>query len=649
MNLRIHEAALRQYTEYDAMGSPRSPMFSSPLWTSGTFGGDHHHHSEPLADIQTSLDRFEEAMISSLPILDVYATKAFTEILKDPAAVLRLRQFAEGRGRAKDIDCLLQMSEFVETVISVGSIVTNISHKYLGVAASEPVRLPLVVGRGVNTDIRDCTNTILPSLEGLFDEARISLEHSLAQDLYPDFLRHQLSLSLQSIGPGYSPNQTCPGFGEAFCMTDPNADGNPIVYASEGLAGLTGFTTKDMIFQNCGIFQGAGTRGSCVERMRNALAKRDEFLELMLSYTKDGRMYWSLVFMARMAALDGVVQYHLGGQIDVTGLLERQEDVNYLLSYASPLSDLPPVLHKKPDERERRGSWRTSSGGSRDKRGAGQEHSRGEGGAQPTSSTTPSKYPPSASRSKLLQTLRRRRPSQTSHDASGDSNTDASLSDPSTPLDVSWKPLESPGSFPKAAASSHHMAVSPYSRFMVLEYVEPSSSNHTILHHSKRSSPRVQLPVAFCSAAALASFGAINAADVLGRSVFEVLGESSSVTKSFKSNVRASLAEGRTVKQDIGFVVGGGCRKRSRGVSLSRKRSGIGLAGLAMTGGEYSSPGQQGRSLRRSLSLERLVPTGSNSSSGGGGYENFVSYWTPMKDDLGVVQWVVLILVPEVG
>lgn len=600
LNLYMNDSNLRQYKDYDNLGTPHSPFFTPGP---NAFGEPH---------IQASLDRFEDAIVEPLPIVDVFSTNTFREVLKDPAAVARLRHFAEASGSSKDIDILLQIAEFNKGVNQVASTVLGISQRFTGAAAATPVRFPLAVSRNLNGNIRDVSGTLLPSLECLFDDAKGFVEQSLAQDIYPEFLKHQLSLSLQTVGSFYPPNQVCPGFGEAFCMTDPREHSNPMVYVSTGLANLTGYSHAEMVFKDCRMFQGPGTRGSCADRLRDGLAKKDELTELILNYTRDGRLFWNLVFAARLIGPDGEVQYILGGQIDVTEMLERHEDISHVLGFVPPIPEPPTETTSEQDRIE---SWR---GGPREKK---QDRER----------EIQAKYPPSVSRNKFLRPFRRRL-SQLEFSGSGtESANDLSASEPSTPMG-SRRSM----SFSSPPTPNLHTVVSPYSRFMVLEYIKPSRAEGW---HDKRPG-RAQLPLAFCSASTFESFGtgSHTLASVVGQNVFDVLSEkarSPSITRSFKSTVRASLAEGRTAKVDI--TLGGTHHSRSRGLSLSRKPSSGALSTMAS---ETSS--DHGRLSRRSFSLERLGTSDSNTAG------KFVSYWTPLKNDLGATQWVVVVFVPEV-
>lgn len=612
----VNDSALRQYTDYDNLGTPRSPFFSPGIWTGNTFG-------EP--DSRTNLEQFEDAFTPQLPILDVFAMKTVNAVLKDQGAITRMRHFAQSRGRYKDIDFLMKVEEYSNTMNMVSSIMANISMKFTGVAASQPIRLPMSVAKSLNTDIKNVSSSLLPGLESLFDDAKSHIERSLAQDIYPDFLKNQLSLGLQTIGPGYSPSQICSGFGDAFCITDSWQADSPIVFVSDGLAGITGYNHDELCDRNCRFLQGPGTRASGVDRIRDAVNKNHEWSELLLNYRKDGRVFWNLLFTAHLMGLDGQVRYHLGGQVDVTEVLESHESVASLLGYVPHLRDRKPSAH---DESESRSSWRNAFS-SKDRR-PGRDRD--------------AKYPPQTSRNKFFKGFRRHSRGDTPvSPIETESTHDLSTSEPNTPLDHRGSI-----SYPSPPTPTHHAVLSPYSRFIVLEYIPAGRITGS---GNDKKSLRAQLPVAFCSSAVIDSLNNGSTqkclADVIGNNVFKVLseaGNSPSVNKSFKSTVRANIAEGRPVKLDL-TLNGNNSLRRPRGLSLSRKSSGVGLAALGLGGGDSapSTPGHAGRSLRKSMSLERLAPLGH------GGAEDFVSYWTPLKDGQRTIKYVVVVLIPEVS
>ena len=357
-----------------------------------------------------------------------------------------------------------------------------------------------------------------------------------------------------------------------------------------------------------------------MDRIRDAANKNQEWSELLLNYRKDGRVFWNLRFTAHLMGLDGQVRYHLGGQVDVTEVLESQESVAGLLAYNPPLRDRKLTT---PDEHEDRGSWCNAF--SKERRPARDRNA---------------KYLPQTPRNKFFKGFRR--PSRGGTPVSPidtESTHDLSTSEPTTPMEH-----RGPINFPSPATPTHNAVLSPYSRFIVLEYIPAGSTGSS----SDNKGLCAQLPVAFCSAAIMDSLknGSTKKclADVIRHNVFKVLsvaGNSPSVNKSFKATVRASIAEGRPVKLDL--TLNGNILRKSRGLSLSRESSGVCLTALRLGGGESApSTPSHGWSLRKSMGLERLAPLNHGCA------EDFVSYWTPLKDAQRATRFVVLVLIPKV-
>jgi len=113
------------------------------------------------------------------------------------------------------------------------------------------------------------------------------------------------------------------------------------------------------------------------------------------------------------------------------------------------------------------------------------------------------------------------------------------------------------------------------------------------------------LTVSFCSQGALDILGLNRTESIINKDIFKVLSEKSespSMNKMFRTAVRDNMAKGGETLR-IKLVVG----------------SGPTAEGPKKAGGR------------------------------GGGTDSLVSYWTPMKDAVGTVEWVVLVLAPLAG
>ncbi|KAJ9653251.1 hypothetical protein H2198_007554 [Neophaeococcomyces mojaviensis] len=112
------------------------------------------------------------------------------------------------------------------------------------------------------------------------------------------------------------------GLSEVFCLTDPNQQDNPIIYASEEFYRLTGYGEDDVIGSNCRFLQGRKTNQDSVRRLKEAISKGDEIYETLLNYRRDGRPFINVLMIAPLHDNNGKVKYHIGAQVDVTGLVE---------------------------------------------------------------------------------------------------------------------------------------------------------------------------------------------------------------------------------------------------------------------------------------------------------------------------------------
>jgi len=113
------------------------------------------------------------------------------------------------------------------------------------------------------------------------------------------------------------------GLSEVFCLTDPNQHDNPIIYASEEFYRLTGYGPDDVIGRNCRFLQGANTQRASVARLRENIRCGKRACEAFLNYRRDGRPFINLLMIAPLHDDKGNVKYHIGAQVDVTGLVEK--------------------------------------------------------------------------------------------------------------------------------------------------------------------------------------------------------------------------------------------------------------------------------------------------------------------------------------
>src|SRR3569833_216677 len=539
----------------------------------------------------------------------------------------------------------MQIQDYNKAINKVTSAIATISTSFTSITATTPLRLPPQLSRSVNADVKHISSSILPGLEFLFAETKSYIEQRIMKEIYPEFVKHQLSLCMKTSLSGARATATAfnfayPGLGDSFCITDPYKADNPIVYASEGFINATGYSRSEVIPRNCRFLQGPLTDGAAVLRIKEAIFSKTETVDLVLNYRKDGQPFWNLLFVCPLKATNGKVRFYLGGQINVSETIGSHKDVLRILNYGSadaagtselmdpvPLSPLEPLssLLTADSSRKSRRLERGSSIRRRDR--------------------SAQSKPPNSSKSSFFNPFRKQ-PQQNHHQPL--------LDPPASPTYISPPPSRQGAVMSRGGANAsttgleqmlnsrsaaQHLSLATqmddfyatYSRFMVLQFVPSSSYAHAHRRGAPPTSSR--LKVTFCSRAALDAIGLGPGAHeaVLYHDIFSVLSElagSPSVTPAFKAAVRDRGCVGDAVSLEMLIPAPTGLG------SGARKGSIITLGGGA--GGRGGDDG--GRKMSDGFSKDKGLRT-----------SRLMSHWTPLKDGEGTVCWVVLVVTPAVG
>lgn len=102
-------------------------------------------------------------------------------------------------------------------------------------------------------------------------------------------------------------------------VTDAQRRDNPIILTNQAFVDLTGYSTAEIIGQNCRFLQGVGTKKEDVAMMRAAIARGDDCIELeLLNYRRDGTSFVNALMISAIRNDEGKVLYHYATQSDVS-------------------------------------------------------------------------------------------------------------------------------------------------------------------------------------------------------------------------------------------------------------------------------------------------------------------------------------------
>ncbi|KAK0619942.1 hypothetical protein B0T14DRAFT_537563 [Immersiella caudata] len=626
--LHTNQLALRQYTDYNSHGSPRS---------TGTRVRPVSYDAASTIDTASlgtgkSLDIKETRQIKPLP--SFFGPDVIKMAFSNPTTGQRLCQFARSRHCAADVEFLMKVDEFSRAFGNMTSLISQISTNFTGITATSPLALPVDLSDALKTNTKHCARTVLPPLERLYRDARDSVEDRLARDLYPGFVKFQLTQCMRSsmsvsrsLTGGFK--SAYPGLGDAFCLTDPKKRDNPIVYASDGLLRLSGYRRREVVGRSCKMFQGLSTDSDAAHRLRESVALGRETVELIVNHRKDGSQFWNLLFVCPL--LDkGSIRYWLGAQINVSESMGSDtKDVLRILNFGPPGEEFPPTTALSTQERP---IWRAPSAALQER----------------VVPDVPASLRSPRNRSQRYRFFR--------HFSRKTAVGRPQSPRPVTPVAVPPASTEGAPSAKRRAFTTRNPQLerqpdefsTPYSRFLVMRYVplRPSSQ-----HPQSRGYQTARMPIAFCSSFALELMGLRgNSGAVLGQDIFSVLAghvNPMGVSRSLRSTVMDGMAAGDSFSIDLMASAESSAprnhvAKHSRNGSMIRAAaavSGVGAVAGASLAVDADPRPRLSETFDRGAEILSHVLFGPK-------MRKLVSHWAPLKNADGEVGWVVLILTP---
>ncbi|MET0505575.1 MAG: histidine kinase famiy protein [Luteibacter sp.] len=119
-------------------------------------------------------------------------------------------------------------------------------------------------------------------------------------------------------------------------VTNPNLPDNPIVFANEAFLRLTGYSTDELLGENCRFLQGKDTDMETVAAIGRAVKDRREIATEILNYRKDGASFWNALFISPVYDRDGNLIYFFASQLDIS----RRRDAEDALRQAQKMEAL---------------------------------------------------------------------------------------------------------------------------------------------------------------------------------------------------------------------------------------------------------------------------------------------------------------------
>ncbi len=109
----------------------------------------------------------------------------------------------------------------------------------------------------------------------------------------------------------------------SIVISDIKSEGQPVIYANDAFADLTGYSTEEILGGNCAMLQGKETESSSVFELKTAIQNRTPVETTLLNYRKNGSSFFNNLILTPIQ-IDGEVTHYIGIQQDVTQKIQAE-------------------------------------------------------------------------------------------------------------------------------------------------------------------------------------------------------------------------------------------------------------------------------------------------------------------------------------
>ncbi|RON18097.1 hypothetical protein BK660_22710 [Pseudomonas brassicacearum] len=102
---------------------------------------------------------------------------------------------------------------------------------------------------------------------------------------------------------------------------------NILIYVNPAFERLTGYTSEEILYQDCRFLQSGDRDQEALPTIRDALDKEGSCREILRNYRKDGTPFWNELSLSTVKNSSDGQTYFVGVQKDVTTQVKAQQRV----------------------------------------------------------------------------------------------------------------------------------------------------------------------------------------------------------------------------------------------------------------------------------------------------------------------------------
>ncbi|VVP34658.1 Blue-light photoreceptor [Pseudomonas fluorescens] len=112
---------------------------------------------------------------------------------------------------------------------------------------------------------------------------------------------------------------------------------NILIYVNPAFERLTGYTSEEILYQDCRFLQSGDRDQEALTVIRNALSNGGSCREILRNYRKDGTPFWNELSLSTVKNPSDGQTYFVGVQKDVTAQVKTQQRVAQLEAQVAAL------------------------------------------------------------------------------------------------------------------------------------------------------------------------------------------------------------------------------------------------------------------------------------------------------------------------
>lgn len=124
---------------------------------------------------------------------------------------------------------------------------------------------------------------------------------------------------------------------DGIVVAEQEGEDNILIYANPAFEKLTGYTSEDILYQDCRFLQGDDRNQPGLAAIRQAVKSQQPCRQIIRNYRKDGSPFWNELSITPVLNEADQLTYYIGIQKNVTEQVQAQERVIQLESELATL------------------------------------------------------------------------------------------------------------------------------------------------------------------------------------------------------------------------------------------------------------------------------------------------------------------------